>query len=155
MVHGPEKGRFYATTEFPRSAPLCGKYRDSLRHRLFLCPEVEHLRKKVVSKAYIKQALDATSVEDMLLYFRGIMLHPRRPQPDQGTDAIQITWHGAPEKDNRFTGDIFTDGACTPHVIPELTRAAAGVVLLDEQSNKRASIQKPVPIHCPQSAPAA
>ena len=134
---------------------MCGKYNDSLRHRLFLCPAVETLRRKVVSRTYIKQALAAASVEDMLLYYRGIMLHPRHPQPDSGTDAIEIIWHDPQEQDKGFTGDLFTDGACTQHVIPELTRAATGVVLLDEQGNRRASIQKPVPRHYPQSAPAA
>ena len=80
----------------------------------------------------MQKAFAAASIEDMLLYYRGIMLHPARPEPEMKTQATEITWYSHTQQD-ALTGQIFTDSACKPHVIPELTRAAPGVVLMDEQ----------------------
>ena len=52
-------------------------------------------------------------------------------------------------------GHIYTDGACVPHKIPEFARAAAGVVVLNDEGQKVATLTAPVPRHLPQTAPSA
>ena len=82
------------------------------------------------------------------------MLHPEHPAPARETSQINIKWHKE-STDNRIQGQVYTDGACTPHKIPELSRAAPGVIMMDDEGAKVATFEAPVPRRMPQTAPAA
>ena len=96
----------------------------------------------------------ATSLEEILLFYRGTILHPDHPLPAEELKQVEIQWHNGYEADT-ITGQIYTDGACKPHKIRELSRAAAGVVTLNEEGQKMATISALVPRHPPRTAPSA
>ena len=79
--------------------------------------------------------MEATTLEEILLFYRGIILHPDYPLPATGHEEPEIQWHTETRTDG-LKGHIYTDGACVPHKIPELARAAAGVVVLNDEGQK-------------------
>ena len=83
-----------------------------------------------------------------MMFYRGIIIHPDNPLPAEEVEQATIQWHSG-RTSSYITGQIYTDGACAPHKIWDLSRAAAGVAMIDEAGNKAATSAAPVPRHPP------
>ena len=78
--------------------------------------------------------LSEENEEDYLLYTRGLFRHPGDvlPMPareDTDEHGVEVSWSNAPGKTDfsDMRGNIFVDGSCVAHKIPELSRAGWGV----------------------------
>ena len=114
--------------------PLCKTGPDTLLHRLWQCPAVHFQRKELVTDAQIDFAMSLdTSLSDRLLVTRALFQHPACQYPAPLADgAVHVQWHVELD-DQTWAGDIFTDGSCTRHSVPDLQRAGWGVAVFRDK----------------------
>jgi hypothetical protein len=137
--------------------PLCRAQKDSKEHRVAKCqhPDVVAIRNAYLNRQE-QQYLDANFA--MLQFSRGVVLHPDATYaPVQGQKYVAYDTHGddiadieAFDMSNVYV--VSTDGSSDNHVIPDLARAAAAVVLYDAFFNKIAMVGFTLPSDHPHTA---
>lgn len=133
---------------------------DTVFHRVWECTSQhataareQHASRKLVARA---KAAGPSSA----LFTRALAGHPAASVPKPaGDDSTCVVFCRAGMRmydpaSWTLSGNIFYDGACTSHVVPELSRAGWGAVEVDEQGNVLASVQGPVCSPLPQTAQA-
>eukprot|EP00973_Karenia_brevis_P065272 9065727-Karenia_brevis.AAC.1 len=153
------KRRAYdAGYEVDVTCDLCGQADDDLYHRIWECPATEAIRGQEAPDWLRRAAADAP--RHSLLYTRGVLPHPgdkvtARPAVQDGFEVRFEHSQGWALDDTTVGGDLFVDGSCKPHVVPELARAAAAVVAIDADSQLLFRFLMPVCRPWPQTPQAA
>ncbi len=95
------------------SCPHCGAERDTLGHRLFVCPATEDLREELFDPGMLHSVMQSLASRHLLLGFQ--LLPPPLTQlpPGLGCERYEAwTRSGAPIEEV-LEGEVFTDGSCT------------------------------------------
>ena len=126
-----------------RLCPLCKEAEDTVHHRVWCCKESAGARNMHASQTIIREALRAG--DDSALFCRAIGAHPadERPLPREDGGVV-LEREGVAVPELHISGDIYLDGSCTRHMVPELQRAGWAVVQLNEHGEvaARASVNK-------------
>jgi len=144
--------------EVDPTCELCGEEVDTVFHRLYDCkaPAAVHARTLCCPGWFMRHV---RMEPDNPVYTRGIFVHPvhKVPQPTSETGCMFL--NGARELihegDHSFGDDLFIDGSCTAHVVPELRRAMWSVAEVDEQGEALAIVRGPVWAPLPQTPQAS
>ena len=139
----------------------CGG-KDSLHHRLWVCPHCAEERAEVAEASVIASALD-TEAENYSanLFCHGAFAHPADFLPRPCKDgAVQFVWHKdvlvgpqGPEepREGDVWGHLFLDGSCNRHIINELSRAAWAITMHDDAGVLLYEVRGPVWAQYPQT----
>ncbi len=147
--------------------PLCGEKGDTERHRIYGCCKSAETVAAAVPAWFIEEARKADPADPF--WVTGVFPHPAdlAPLPASG---VTIVWDDGPEdvQEQRrrdgapepptgaaFGGNVYFDGSSAPHVIRDLSRAAAAVVMVDDNGGVMRRGLAAVPNHLPQTSQAA
>ena len=137
---------------------LCGLFKDTLRHRLWQCPVVRDARAEIATEAIIEDALkEDYSPQHVALFERALLPHPgdRFPRP-LGEGGVVYQWQAedADQEQRFYAGQVFIDGSCYRHAVPELSRAGWGVAVYNNSGELILKAFGPVWAPSPQTSQA-
>ena len=148
----------------------CG-CKDTLFHRIWVCPCVQEVRDEHIPSWIQKAALEVSEddPERAALWLHGSFLHPGDYAPKPlSSDGVNLEWHvealpdparpGLPPSivpNNGFWGHIFMDGSCYKHAVRELSRAGFAVVMVSDDGKLLGVLKGPVWAPWPQTPQAS
>ncbi len=135
---------------------LCGAAQDTIFHRLWWCSATEQERKAIVGGALIREARSADPHDPF--YTTGVMAHPADwwPRPPDLPQVVVERFDGGPlDGVIDLEGDMYIDGSCSRHAIPELQRASWAFVVRAEDGGDCAIVSSPLWRGLPQTPQAA
>ena len=117
---------------------LCELADDTPCHRLYgcECDEARACREQFAPPDFVARALAAGP--GSLMYERGLLTHPGWPPPTEEVATAFLVDGEQAELPGSMEGDLFVDGACYPHVVPDLARAGWAVVQHNPAGPRRA-----------------
>jgi hypothetical protein len=119
---------------------LCNLEADTMMHRIWYCshPAVVELREQLILPSVVRSARQNPNDP---LYSRAMPLHPADISPPpfvgDGLEGMSYFIDGVLQEDARvcrFGGDIYYDGSCSRHEIPELNRASFAIAQISKDS---------------------
>ena len=128
--------------------------RDTVWHRAWECPATQDLR--TAEPDLVVRALAAGPSDPT--YARALPPHPADGEgyAQAAASPQAVHWGWKEGELVRFPpGDVFVDGSCVPDTVAELSRAAWAAVMVDHEGRAVRGISGLVPVHLPQTAPAA
>jgi len=142
--------------DFPEFCELCGAARDTLFHRLWVCPCLDRQRREAVGDEVVDGIVDFVSKgkQRLVLATRGGMAHPGDEHPPPLEEGSwDVVWSRDPPSENLFQmqGTIFIDGSCSRHVVKELNRASWCAALFSEENELLCTMKCPVWAPLPQT----
>ena len=137
------------------SCPHCGAERDTLGHRLFVCPATEDLREEIFDSDVLTRAMHSPARRHLLLGFQ--LLPPPLSSPPAGLGHEQFeawTRNGEPIEEV-LEGEVFTDGSCTKLGPITWHRTGWSVVKVSQSGILQGYIRGVVGSGLPQTSPAS
>ncbi len=140
---------------------MCRAARDTVRHRVYECPETRGAVQRAVPRWFWEEAQRAAPTDTF--WVTGLFPHPGdvAPPPRAGW-YCEVEHHTSADRDaaaaagrTSLEGSIYVDGTCKPSPIRGLARAAMSLVTTSQEGRPIRTLQLPLPRHLPQTSQAA